>query len=71
MCPVRVDLLLPAVPSDDVFFNILLLLFLYSVTTAFIEIEDLLQHFSEPNMIDIKMGTRSVCVRCTFLLNMT
>jgi len=27
-------------------------------SVVFIEIEDLLQHFSEPNLMDIKMGTR-------------
>jgi len=27
-------------------------------STVFIEIEDLLQHFAEPNIMDIKMGMR-------------
>ena len=32
--------------------------FLGHILSVFIEIEDLLQHFHDPSIMDIKMGTR-------------
>ena len=32
---------------------------------VYIELEDLLHQFSDPNVMDVKMGTRSATVACS------